>query len=98
MTIVRAAVHVAVQVAVSPLVPASIELGMATRGVSDSAVRSCGRGRARRVARKTGSRNVPPAKQEAQHDDEGEETDEHGPDVAPLLACNWNFSHDIPHC
>ena len=70
---------------------------MATR-VCDGASGRCGSGRARRVGSETWPGDVPPAKEESEHDDEGKEADERGPDVAPFLARNWNFSHEIPHC
>jgi len=70
---------------------------MVTR-VSNGARRRCGCGRARRITGEAGSRDLPSTEDEAEHDDEGKETDERRPDVAPLLARDWNFSHEIPHC
>ena len=70
---------------------------MTTR-VCDGAGGRCGCGRARRVCGETGPGDVSSAKEEAEYDDEDKESDERRPDIAPLLARNWNFSHEIPHC
>ena len=66
--------------------------------VGDGAGRGCRCGRARRVSGETGPHDVPAAEEEAEYDDDCKEADECGPYVAPLLACNWNFSHEVPHC
>ena len=74
-----------------------MESRMMTR-VCDGAGGRCRGGRARRIGGKTGSGHSLPAEDKAEYDDEGKETDERGPDVAPLLTRNWNFSHEVPHC